>query len=336
MIDTTTWKVQVTEEQFNKIISRSKEYVEYDHELKQTGFRILRSNLHIGSYDSNITLKCFESQTVSLEFSVPKQHGGNNVELLYPSRLEQTLLSVHTNLLKHFGDFPSYKNWYLTRLDLCYAWKMRDQKTAVDALKTLKTFDYPRKFKFLYKEAVMWRGKYFSLKFYLKEPEFIKHDFKELVKKGFEEFAKQIGILSSGVLRFEITFRKEAINNLFGKKLITYKDLLDKEKLENTLSEYLNKLLLHLDQTVMDDKQVLECLRKTYSNRKALRLFVFYMLYNSEKINHRQILIDHYNPSTIWRNKCDIAKAGVGLPDQNLSTFTLNIPSELVVNKDLS
>lgn len=336
MIDTTTWKVQVTEEQFNKIISRSKEYVEYDHELKQTGFRILRSNLHIGSYDSNITLKCFESQTVNLEFSVPKQHTGNNIELLYPSQLEQALKTIHANLVEHFGDFPSYKNWYLTRLDLCYAWKLQDQKTAKDALKTLKTFDYPRKFKFLYKEAVMWRGKYFSLKFYLKEPEFLKHDFKELVKKGFEEYAKRIGTLSSGVLRFEITFRKEALNNLFGKKLITYRVLLDKDLLEDTLLEYLNKLLFHLDQTVMDDKQVLECLRKTYSNRKALRLFVFYMLYNSPKLNHRQILHDHYNPSTIWRNKSDIAKAGVGLPDHNLSTFTLNIPSELVVNKDLS
>lgn len=336
MIDTTSWKVSVTQEQFNKIISRSKEYTEYDHEIKETRFRILRNNLDIGSYDSNITIKCFESQTLYLEFSVAKQRLGNNVELLYPSQLEQALAGVHKNLVDRFGDFPTYKNWYLTRLDLCYAWRLQDQNTAVDALKTLKTFDYPRKFKFLYKEAVMWRGKYFSLKFYLKQPEFIKHDYKKLIIYGHEVLANRIRLLSEGVLRFEITFRKETLNNIFGKKLIIYRDLIEKDKLEHILAEYLDKLLLHLDQTVMDDKQVLGKLRSAYPNRTALRLFNFYILYNSPQLNHRQILIDHYAPSTIWRNKTDIAKTGVGLPDHELSLFTLNIPSELVVNKDIS
>ncbi len=336
MIDTIAWSVDLTNEQLEKILSKSKEYTEYDHVSGETNFRIVRSNLDIGSFDSNITIKCYETNRAHLEFSVPKQRLGHNVELVYPSQLEQTLATVHASLVEHFGDFPSYLNWYLMRVDLCYAWRLLSQAAAEDALKVLKTFDYPRKSKYLYKDAVMWRGKYFSLKFYLKEPEFYKHDYKKLAEAGYEDLANRVAQLSKGVLRFEITFRKESLNNIFGKRLIICRDLYDKDKLEQILSQYLNKLLLNLDKSSMDDNGVLQQLRTAYANRKALRLFNFYILFNSPKLLHRQMLIDNYSNSTIWRNKSDISKSGVGLPDHDLPSFTLNIPSDLVVNKENS
>lgn len=335
MIDTIAWRVILTQQQADMILKRSKEYSEFDHETNTTNFRILKDNLHIGSYDSNITIKCFEDLRASVEFSLPKQHFGNNVELLYPSQLEQALGGVYARLVDHFGDFPHYRDWFLQRLDLCYGWKYASQAFAKEALNVLKTFDYSRKSKYLYPESVMWRGKTSSIKFYLKQNEYLKHDYKKLIKLGQDDFAKRILVVSEGVLRFEITFRKPAIDYLFKNKHVTYKDILSKEFLERILGEYLGNLTMNLDKVVIDDKEALRRLKQAYPLQKAMRLFSFFKLYNSPKLNYRQIFKDHYNSSTIWRNKRDIANAKVGLPnDKSIPSFELNIPSDLVVNKE--
>jgi hypothetical protein len=335
MYDTTGWKINVSSEQVKKILSRSKEFSEYDHETETTTFRILKDNLHIGSYDSNITIKCYESQQVYIEFSIPKQYLGNNVELLYPSQLDQALVGVERRLIDRFGTFPSYKTWCLQRLDLCYGWRYNSQESAEEILKILKTFDYPRKNKYLYHNSVMWKASTSTIKFYLKHPEFIKHDYKKLLKLGENEFANRILALSEGVLRFEITYRKQGIDYLFNKKEVMASDLLNIDLLETALSISLNRLTMNLEKSVLDDNEAIKRLEACYSSRKAIRLFTFYKSFNSPKLNQRQILKDRYNNSTIYRNKKDIAKAKLGLSIDTVPfTFNLEIPSELVVNTD--
>lgn len=334
MIDTTKWRVTLTENQFNQITKLSREYSGYDNEKQVQIFRSINKDFSIGSYSNNISIKCFEDFSASLEFSVPKQHGGNNVELLYPSQLEQALAGVHRRLVDHLGDFPPYKEWQLDRLDLCYGWRYHSQAAAEEVLKIIKTFDYPRKSKYLYKESVIWRGRKLSIKFYLKRNEFLKHDFSKLKRERYQDFAYKVLELSNGVLRYEITIRKEALCYLFEKKRVTYIDLLSNSFLERILDQYLKGLTLNLDRTVMQDKDVVRVLKESYSKQKAMRLFTFYKLYSSPKLNHRQILKDHYHPSTIWRNKRDIALANVGLPSSKPVIFDLDIPSKLVVNPD--
>lgn len=91
----------------------------------------------------------------------------------------------------------------------------------------------------------------------------------------------------------------------------------------------------NLDKSVINDREALKRLKKVYLNRKALRLFMFYKLDTSPKINDRAILKNNYNPSTIWRNRKNIANAKVGLPNHSKSlSFDLEIPSKLVVNVD--
>jgi hypothetical protein len=333
MIDTTAWRTKLTKAQLDNILKRSKEYSEYDHENKTTGFRILRSNTNIGSYDSNITIKCYDGFNAYLEFSLPKQYLGNNVELLYPRQIEEALTTIYENIVERYGDFPHYKKWLLQRLDLCYAWRFLSQSLTIEILKILKTFDYPRKNKYLYKESVMWRGRTYSIKFYLKNDEFLSHDYRKLIKLGKIDFAKKIAELSDGVLRFEITLRKQALDYLFKKKDITYQDLLSQEFLEKILQRYLNTLTMNLDKSVMDDNEVLKRLQETYPSRKAIRLFAFFKTFNSEKLNQKQILKDNYHASTIWRNKNDLSLANIGLPSHTKPiTFSLDIPSDLVVN----
>lgn len=335
MIDTTGWRVALTQKQLDLILKKSVEISEYNHELEETRFRILKSNLQVGSFHSNITIRCFDELETYIEFSIPKQFYGNNVLLLYPSQLDRALGGVWQSLVDHFGDFPHYMTWRLQRLDLCYSWRYASQASAEEALAVLQTFDYPRKSKYLYKESVMWRGKTSSIKFYLKHNEYSKHTRKLLIMLDRDPDKDLIYRLSIGVLRFEITFRKEALNDLFSKKQITYKDLLSQEFLERTLARYLNALTMNLDKSVMDDKEALKRLKTHYPRQKAIRLFTFYKLYNSPQLNHRQILKDHYNPSTIWRNKKDIANAKIGLPsDKKIPSFDLTIPSTRVVHPD--
>lgn len=134
MIDTTGWKIKVSSEQIRKIRRRSKETSKYDHDSDTSIFKFINDNIYVGSYDSNITLKCNGEDEVYIEFSVPKQYLGNNVELLYPSQLEQALAGVHKSLVDRFGDFPHYMNWYAQRLDLCYSWRLASQDEAAESL----------------------------------------------------------------------------------------------------------------------------------------------------------------------------------------------------------
>lgn len=338
MIDTVKFKIPLSEEQFNLILKKSHEIVKTNNQNNIVEFRIVNNDIEIGSYDRKITIRIFDTQHANVELSLPKFYLGNNVELLYPSQVEMALQRLQDCLQDHYGDFPPYMNWSLERLDLCYAWRYQDQQTAVRALSVLKTFDYPRKSKYLYKDSVMWRGRHFSLKFYLKLPEFVQHDFHQLNRAGKHDFANRIFALSEGVLRFEITMRKEQLKDLWGKKILTYKELLDKENLEHILGEYLNRLLINLDKSVMDDEQVLSKIRLAgFRNRRIIDLFAYYKLCVSPKLNFKQIYKDHYNPSTIWRYKRDLKNAGVGLPQLDLPiNFSLDIPSEQVVNTDLS
>lgn len=182
----------------------------------------------------------------------------------------------------------------------------------------------------------MWRGTTSSIKFYLKHNEYKKHNRKILSElKNINPSIDKIYKLSEGVLRFEITYRKQGIDYLFGKKQVTYKDLLNKDFLETALSINLNRLTMNLDKSVMDDREALKQLKKIYSSRKSIRLFTFYKLFTSPQINHRIMLKRNYNPSTIWRNKKDISLARVGLPSNTKPIpFKLEIPSDLVVNPD--
>jgi hypothetical protein len=329
MIDTTKWRVALTSKQADLILKRSSEISEYNHESKETKFRILKTNVNLGSYLSSISIKCFDDLEAEFEFSIPKQLFGNNVVLLYPAQLEQALYGIWQSLVDHFGDFPPYMTWHLQRLDLCYSWKLPSQAVAQAVLSIVKTFDYPRKSKYIYSESVMWRGKTLSIKFYLKYLEYKKHH----PVLGIDQSILE---LSKGVLRFEITLRKQALVYIFGKKTILYDDLLSQKLLEKVLSGYLDRLTMNLDKNVTNDNETLKRLKETFPlHRKAIRLYTFYKQLTSSQLNDRRIIKENYNPSTVWRNRRDIAQAKVGLPSEMRPLpFKLEIPSELVVNRD--
>lgn len=304
-----------------------------NNETKETTFRIIKKSVELGSYDSKITIRCYDDETVHFELSLPKFVFGHNVFLLYPAQIEEAASMLQNRLQDYFGSFPPYKEWRVERLDICYAWKFQDQRAAYHALTVLKAFDYPRKQKHIYNSSVQWTGRSYSLKFYLKLDEFQAHGLKEL-KNTF--FSGEVLKLADGVLRFEVTCRKQQIEELFSRKNIYISDLSDNDFIETALEHFLGKLLSNLNPHTTNNIDVINRLTRTFSKRKAQLLWSFYKEWFSKDTYSRQILKDNYCQSTIWRKKRDLALANVGLPSEDVPLdFTLDIPSVHVVNQPM-
>lgn len=338
MIDTVAFWVNITKDQFSLIQKRSIEYTVKDNDSNLIKYHGIKNNLNIGSFDRHIGIRCNE-EIARLEFSLAKQYFGHNIALLYPSQVVSALDLVFSHLKEYYGDFPHYSKWNLCRLDLCYAWKLPDKETANKVLEQLKLLEYPRKSKHPYPTSVMWRGRHFSPKFYLKEPEFLRNDFnnnREEYQNADPDYVNRLFELCTGNLRFEITFRSEMLRTLFGNKsILDYRLLLNKQDLTDILNRYLNRLLSNFSRKAVNDRDVLSKLKQKHGQKRSIRLFEFYNLYFSDESNDRKSLLDNYHPSTIWRKKRDIASAGIGLPNLNLPfEIDLSIPSSFVVNED--
>lgn len=150
-----------------------------------------------------------DEKFLTLEFSLPKFWQGHNIHLLYeltPSLEEMRRIfsrELHLRL-------PPIRDWLVKRLDLCYAWHCPTQVIAEQVLESLKRLHYPRKKPTIFPSAVMFVGKTYSLKFYLKLPEFINNDRKALIEeKAKMEWINYLEELADGVLRCEATLRSQ-------------------------------------------------------------------------------------------------------------------------------
>lgn len=334
MIDTVTFSVQLSEEQYEFLRQKSMEHIGRNNAAREIEYRIVKGEITVGSHDSKITVRCYEDDLkAQFQVSLPKQYYGHNIMLLPCSLVEQVLVGLHEKLQAFVGSFPPYKEWSVERLDLCYAWRFSDHSTATGVLRLLSCFDFARKDKLQYPdESVYWPGRAYAVKFYLKAPEFMKHDYKHISRIDIDK-ANEWYELALGVLRFEVSFRKSMLIELFkGKVHVTYEDLLDEEYLVALLNSYKNKLFSNLNPKLTTDKEVMDILKQAYPHRKALRLYSFYKQFYSDLPHEKQFLKDSYHQSTIWRNKHDLASAGVGIRS-NMPTLdvSLDIPSPLSV-----
>lgn len=158
-----------------------------------------------------------------VELSVPKFWYGHNIYLLYG------FLDALRELKKTFEKqlncrFVDVLEWRLFRVDICYAWKTPSQNIARQILDSLTHLHYPRKKPTIYPgESILFVGRTYSLKFYLKLPEFLKNDRKALLRqKASLDWINYLEKLATGVLRCEATLRYQYLKN---KKIETIGDL---------------------------------------------------------------------------------------------------------------
>lgn len=148
-----------------------------------------------------------------IEFSIPKYWYGQNIRLLYD--FVKALKQLKSTLDQQFklrgkNRLPEIETWHISRVDVCYAWKFPSQLLAQRYLDSLKHLHFPRKRPVIYPTAILFAGSTYSLKFYLKLPEFKSHDRKELLKSNASlEWINYCESIADGVLRFEATLRQK-------------------------------------------------------------------------------------------------------------------------------
>lgn len=150
-----------------------------------------------------------ENTYLTFEFSIPKFWIGHNVHLVYdwitPLEHFRKLLQKQLHCR-----FPVLDEWKVRRVDVCYAWKLPTQDYAEQVLSSLKGLKFPYKTPTIYPDSIVFVGETYSLKFYLKLPEFKKHDLKAMVKGKYKyEWINWIEDRAQGVLRYEATLRRK-------------------------------------------------------------------------------------------------------------------------------
>lgn len=332
MIDTIGFTVPISQQDEVKFMHNSKGTQRKDFKNNLIDFTYVNGEAFVGSYDSTVQFRV-KDNILKFEFSVPKIIYGHNIYLIDDNQLLDGVNLVRSAILKQFNvDLPSVDTWDIYRLDICYAWKFPDEKSLNESLSILKQLNYLDFSKYDKKTSVMWVGSNYSMKFYVKQPEFIKHDLKVLKEKRSFEDIKSLLNLSENVLRFEVTFRKKQLNYMYGNLLhLPFFVKLDKISL---LNQYTSKMI-----KVWKDFQgiynIQNLLLEKYSKTKAMQLYGFFSNYYDENPLKRSFLVNNYDRSTIWRNLRDLKLAGVGLPtdEEEEKLFPdLSIPSKNCVN----
>ena len=232
MIDTIRFKVHLMPDQY-PIITKGFLRCPYMNKLGELKQREV-GEIVFPPYGAKLSLLLYSDhpETLYVEGSLPKLWYGENMHLLYTSQLEPLLEFIYMAFIRRYESFSHYSLWEVQRLDICYAWRFPTQDEATEVLKYAQTLDYPRKNKHPYgEESVDFGGSTSKIKFYLKLPEFKKKGFRDLLANKDIQLAVDTLKMSTGVLRYEITLRRKALQSMLKKKSITFMDCLDESKL---------------------------------------------------------------------------------------------------------
>jgi Phage replication protein CRI len=241
MLDTIKVGILLTQNQHRKILAVANDqdrwqWVQFNPLLgelrciRSTGLVKTDSHSHHRELRWDIDAAWSAECRLWIEFSIPKFWYGHNIHLLhYPIAALATLKKLLEQFFRLTGKarLPDPGNWILYRADLCYAWRFPNQTTAQEYLDSLKHLHYPRKHPTIHPTSIVFVGATYSVKFYLKLPEFRVHDLKELRKaKASIEWMTHLEDLANAVLRFEVTLRRQWLKK---HDLVTVEDLLATE-----------------------------------------------------------------------------------------------------------
>jgi len=325
MIDTIRFKIPINENLVSDLKKTGEEVIKYNHETKTVKYRIYKQCIQLGSYNSDVSIFIDFSDSLFIEFSLPKYVLSHNVYLLYDYKkaIEKFYFDISMNISQ---SFPPPESWVIQRLDICYAWKFKNEEEAFFVLNRIKDLDFERKKKYIHDTSVMYKGSAYTVKFYMKQPEYFKHDFKKLIFRGQEDLAHHVFDVARGVLRYEVTIKKDGLKNYFNKE-INYRQLND-DWIFDRLNYYLDKLL-----KIMGTSPYYENKHKLitkYGYTRAGQLLLFLNFYESMGRNE---LNNFFDRSTIYRNLKLLKEANVGLK-VNSTDIKIRIPSIYVVNSD--
>lgn len=334
MLDTIKFVIPVDNNQYKEIKKMSIEHVKFDHKNKEMLVRYWKAEQQLGSHNRNFNIFLSSEDEINIEFSIPKYYYGHNIYMVYKSQLFDIINDLYSDLLTLYPSFPDPELWRIQRLDLCYNWRYATETQCKSVLDILQSYPFPRKKAYFRPGTVMYIGSTYTVKFYSKNQEFFKHDFREIQKTGNHEMAHELLERSKGVLRYEVTMRRTSFPTYFLKKDVYLQDIYN-SNLTKMLQSFLNKSLQFQNNGFMNKTEIYNKLLRKYPSAKATKLFTYYLATKDENNVVSRRILNTLTRFTIHRYKTDLIAAGVGMlhDDDNIS-FKLGIPSDYATNSD--
>ena len=250
-----------------------------DLRTKEVKFEFYNSNPEFGSHHRAIAIKTTNDPSgFFVEFSVPKYERGNNVEMIYSNSLISIMDKFYPEICEYMNyQLPPYQEWPIYRLDLCYNWILGSEEEANQAMSFIQRIDYPRKQKYIYDTSVMYKGSAYTIKFYLKGPEFRKNDFKKIdINKAYN-----LQVWADKIVRFEVNLKRLQLTQVFELKKIYIKDIFDDSVIQNVLNTYLQKVFFYINAKTTSDAEIESILFNNFS-----------IIFNSYRFSKIQIIIN--------------------------------------------
>lgn len=334
-----------------KIQKKLKWYFCYDRIANKTIYDFTTGQI-CGSYDSSINIKINQDNTLKLTCSVHKIIIGHNIA--YGS---DNLLLLANCLKKIIYDYfevklPDVIEWELIRCDYTLTYDLGTQENVESYINALRmTASYSRRETDGKDNQGVWlNGATTTIKFYNKQREFIKHDYKKIKEVVGIEKAEELLELSAGLLRVEVSIysrkiKKTFTNTIYRKTILKeYKDTfkiknknsldlkLFKEKFKNNKvvlkdfridkiiklweSEVL-KVIKDKNNTILINKDslVLEKLKENFSTRKVGSLYSFWTLLSTRG---ELYVKEQYNKATFYRLRKELIECGISWKDTNI------------------
>jgi len=292
-----------------------------------------------GSWCRDITCVIDEmNQRIIIEVSLPKFFNGQNVDLLFDYKVK---IIDFVNYIYMFFKVKSpsvdqVNAIALGRVDICYFYKFQSQIHAFDFINAFKMWSkHKRKKIHHYDTSMMFVGRSFSLKFYMKYHEFQKHDKKDIVKNistlleksdySYESEKSKIAdyqsllayceSMSTGMVRSEFTLRRQKLNY---DGIITVGNLIDLD-----ICTYYEGLLSRMGVLNMGHTQKDDYFNKLKSNKKLLQYCALLETFGRDKLK------EVYDRSTIYRYDKALCEMDISMSDFSvLKSVNLSVREE--------
>lgn len=310
MIDTIKLLIPLDSALVEKLKNNLTRFRKEDLKSGKIEFEFFTANIELGSYHRIIMIKSTDNpQGLFVEFSMPKYEKGNNVEMIHPNNLIIIMEKLYIEICRYMNyELPHFSMWPVYRLDVCYNWILKDIDEAKQALSFIKRLDYPRKTRFEYETSIMYKGSSYTIKFYLKGPEFRKNDYKKLPI----EIASELQNWANKILRFEVNLKRTHLQELLGYDKVFIEHITNEETILEILIHYLKRVFFYVNTKTMEDSEIEAVLFDKFTKQKATRLFSFHKEYYGDGPIKEMYKRGGLNRTTIYRYKKDLKLAGIG------------------------
>lgn len=352
MIDTVCFVTpKIPKLYIEKIQSKLKFYICYDNDKCETIYEFSTGTI-LGSYDSSINIKINADNTLKITCSIHKiilgyniAYGSDNLILLANCLKKILYKTLEVKL-------PDVMTWELVRVDYTLTFNLGSKENVESYVNSLRlSASYARRETDGKDNQGVWlNGATTVIKFYNKQREFIKHDYKKIKDVAGQEKANELIDLSQGLLRVEVSIFSRKIKQVF-KQTKYRKDIYKEYKKaaskygmqSNYVQEYQKlfkknkvqlcdfkidvikklwesevlKVIKDKDNVILVNKDnlVMDKLKEIYSTRKVSSLYTFWTLLSTRGENYAKSL---YNKATFYRLRKDLISCGISWKDTNI------------------